>query len=326
MVVVRMAPRFLSFYFLWLLTITYFLIHKEDRKNIRNNIAEVFGRDCKSKQIAVLFKSTLTGIFHHYFEKLFLACTSNRRWKEYFLERIHISRRRLLDQVLAKNRGVILVTAHFGAVEFLPGFLSLLGYPVAIVAKFKTQRLREKCREKAKNIDAVIIDANEENSFWLANSALKEGRVLITQCDEVECWKAHPGRAIPVFGTFFRVDRTVAILQRRSKAPVLFGYVRREGKERYVADIEVLLGPDGKPQDRLEEMILKRFERLVYTYPDQWYIWKNFQQMKSIAREETTVEDRKSRDLPIAPPPVPVFQLSHPFPELYGQHRREGFV
>ena len=280
---------------------------------------EVLGASRAREEVDFLFRSTLKGVFYHYFEKLFLACTTRHEWKAYFLDRIHISRRRLLDRFLAKNQGVILVTAHFGAVEFLPGYLALLGYPIAIVAKFKTQRLKTKCEEKARTVGARIIDANEKSSFFLALSALKEGRILITQCDEVDCWKASSRRTLSLFGTTVQVDRTVSILWKRSGAPVLFGHVRRTGEGQYIAEIEDLFeAADGTSPERLDERILKKLEQLVYTNPDQWYIWKNFQRMKASGAEGIAVEDRKSRDFPTTPTPVAVFQLSQRFSELHG--------
>ncbi len=326
MTLVRVSPRMISLFLLRGVTRIYFLANREDRETIKNNIKEVFGRHCNREETDVLFRSTLRGIFYHYFEKLFIACATNRRWKDYSLERIRISRKKLLDCFLAGNKGLILVTAHFGGVEFLPGFLTLLGYPVAIVAKFKTKRLRELCEDKAKSVGATIIDANEKSSFFLALSALREGKILITECDEVECWKVHPRRTMPLFETSFQVDRTVTILQKRSGAPVVFGYVRRETKGRYSVEIEDLRRPGGAFPERLEETILRKLESLVYTHPDQWYIWKNFQLMKAAEREEFPVEDRKSRDLPIAPAPVAVLQLSQRFPEQHGQYCRQGSV
>jgi len=171
--IVKCLPRKVSFYFLWLVTVLYFLANREIREIIRRNIEEVFSRNYNKREIDLIFRSALRGIFHHYFEKLYLAFSANQQWKEYLLERIRVTGRRNLDRFLAEKKGLILVTAHFGAVEFLPGYLTLLGYPVAIIAKFKTQRLKEKCQEKARTVGATVIDANEKSSFFLALSALK---------------------------------------------------------------------------------------------------------------------------------------------------------
>ncbi len=312
MTLVKVSPWKVSFYFLWLVTILYFLANRET-EIVRSNIEEVFGRNREPEEIDIIFRSTLKGIFNHYFEKLFLAVSTNQEWRDYFLERIRISGKSLLDRFLVLGKGLILITAHFGGVEFLPGFLALLGYRVAIIAKFKTQRLREKCEEKATSVGATIIDANEKNSFFSALLALKEGRILITQCDEVECWRTDPERTVPLLGTSFQVDRTMAILQKRSGAPVVFGYMRREEKGSYVAKIEEVYEPDGAFPRRLGERILKKLEMLVYTHPDQWYIWKNFQRMKPPRREGIAVEDYKGRNLRTVPPPLAVYRPSFSF-------------
>ena len=323
---VRLSPWEVSFYFLWLVTVLYFLVHRDKREAIRNNVREVFGPYRDGNEVEALFRSIIKGIFQHYFEKLYLAYSANQQWKNYSLDRMRVSGRKNLDRFLAKNKGLILVTAHFGGVEFLPGFLTLLGYRVAIIAKFKTQRLKERCEEKARRVDATIIDAGEKSSFFLALNALRQGRILITQCDEVSCWRTDPRRAVRAFGTSFYIDRTPAILHRRSGAPVAFGYVRREGACRYSAVIEDISAPSDLLPERMGETILRRLEKLVYTYPDQWYIWKDFQLMKARPVEELAVEDRVCRNLRITPPTFATVQSSRTLAQLHRQYCGQASV
>ena len=317
---VRICPWRMAFVFLWLVTLLYFLAHRETRVTIRRNIQDVFSRIYDHDAVDTIFRSALKGIFYHYVEKLYVAYSGDRQWKDYCLERIRVIGRRTVDRYLRQDRGVILVTAHFGAVEFLPGLLTLLGYPVAIIAKFKTPRLKKKCEKRAHSVGAMIIDANEPSSFFLALSALRQGRILITQCDEVECWRTDPERTIQVFGTFFRFDRTPTILQKRSGCPIVFGYVRREGKGHYAAEIEDVCGPYGGHQDGIGVTLLKKLEKLVYTHPDQWYIWKNFQRMKATEAGEIVVEGPRSNHIPVAPPTVPILQAPRSVTELHGQY------
>jgi KDO2-lipid IV(A) lauroyltransferase len=323
---VRLSPWEVSFYLLWLVTVLYFLVDRENREAIRSNVREVFGPHRDSNQVETLFRSIIRGIFRHYFEKLYLAYSTNEQWKDYFLDRMRVSGLKNLDQFLAKNKGLILVTAHFGGVEFLPGFLTLLGYRVAIIARFKTQRLKERCEEKARKLGATIIDASEKNSFFLALNALRQGRILITECDEVSCWRTDPRRAVRAFGTSFHVDRTPAILQRRSGAPVAFGYVRREGGGRYSAVIEDISGRGDLPPERIGETILRRLEKLVYSHPDQWYIWKDFQLMKANPVEEIAVEDRVCRNLRATPPAFAIVQSSRTLAQLHRQYCDQASV
>jgi len=320
MVLFKVAPWKVSFYFAWFLTVLYFLVNRKVRDIIRNNIDEVFARSRSQNEIDLIFQATLRGIFHHYFEKLFLAYSNNGHWKEYFLENIRVSGKRLLDLRLSERKGLILATPHFGGLEFLPGFLTLLGYRVAIVAKFKTRRLREKCEKKARAAGATIIDADRKSSFSLALSALKEGRILITQCDEVECWKINAGESIPIFGTAFHMDRTLGILKKRSKAPLVFGYIKREGEGGYTVEIEDICGSGATTPEGLTETVLRKLEKLVYTYPDQWYIWKKFQLMKRSEQEEIAVEDRRGRDLLVTSPLVPTLQPSRSFAQSHREY------
>jgi len=324
--IVRFSPCKVGFFLLWFVTVLYLQTQRGVRETIRKNIDDVFASVHGKDKVDAIYRAALKGIFYHYFEKLYVAYSGNQKWKQYSLERIRLTGRKNIDRYLCQNRGVILVTAHFGAVELLPGFLTLLGYPVAIIAKFKTSRLKEKCEERARGVGATIIDANEKSSFFLALSALRQGKILITQCDEVECWRTDPRRFVPLFGTAFQFDRTPTILQRRSGCPVVFGYVKREERGHYTTKIEDVCGPDGFHSRAIGEIILKKLEKLVYTHPDQWYIWKNFHLMKAAAVGEITVEDRTRDYLPVTPPALATLQTLRSLPELHGQYRPQASV
>jgi lauroyl/myristoyl acyltransferase len=324
--VVRFSPCTIGFFLLWLVTALYLQTQRRVRETIRMNIDDVFASVHGKGKVDTIYRATLKGIFYHYFEKLYVAYSGNQRWKQYSLERIRLTGRKNIDRYMSQNRGVIFVTAHFGAVELLPGFLTLLGYRVAIIARFKTLRLKEKCEKRARSVGATIIDANEKSSFFMALSALRQGKILITQCDEVECWRTDPRRSVRLFGTAFQFDRTPTILQKRSGCPVVFGYVKREERGHYTTEIEDVCGPDGSHFRETGEIILKKLERLVYTHPDQWYIWKNFHLMKAAVAEEIAVEDRTRDYLPVTPSALATLQTLRSLPELHGQYRSQASV
>ena len=66
--IVQLAPWKLSFCLLRLVTLFYFLANRENRHVIRHNIEEVFAESCAKKEIDLIFRQTLRGIFDHYFE------------------------------------------------------------------------------------------------------------------------------------------------------------------------------------------------------------------------------------------------------------------
>ena len=69
----------------------------------------------------------LRGIFDHYFEKMLTAYWGFGKMRNFLLKQVRLSHADLLERSLEEGRGVILSTAHFGAVEFLPAALSFRG-------------------------------------------------------------------------------------------------------------------------------------------------------------------------------------------------------
>ena len=87
-----------------------------------------------------------------------------------------------------------------GAVEFLPLSLAMNGYKIALICRFKTKKLKEELIKRAKKFDVILIDANEPKVLFRALRAIKNGRMLITECDEFSEWRPHPDKRISVFG------------------------------------------------------------------------------------------------------------------------------
>ncbi len=48
-----------------------------------------------------------------------------------------------IEQGIAKGKGVLLVTGHFGGIEFIPTYLAARNYPVTILVKFSSNHLRK---------------------------------------------------------------------------------------------------------------------------------------------------------------------------------------
>ncbi len=139
-----------------------------------------------------------------------------------------------LQQALAIGRGVILVTGHFGAVEFLPGALSLNGYPAAIIVRPQTRELAVSLAQRAALINLTLIIPENGKVLPAALRALREGRILITEADEFEMWRLHESQTVNFLGFQIPADRTLEVLQKRSGAPLLTALVRREPQRRII--------------------------------------------------------------------------------------------
>lgn len=270
----RRVPFRCSQFYLACLGKLYYLTHPQERELIRQTIRQVFGAHLDEQAIKKLFRRTFAGILTHYQEKLFLAYASEDKVKDYLSQRLHWRGNKLLRQALSLGRGVILVTGHYGAVEFLPGGLGLQGHPAAIIVRPQTRELALSLARRAASVNLNLIIPENGKVIPAALQALREGRILITEADEFEMWRASKTDSVNFMGFTIPADRSLQVLQKRSGAPVLTGLVRRKPKRRYLVDI-ASPPPIGAGQE-VSRQCLQVLETAIYQAPEQWYQWKTF--------------------------------------------------
>ena len=230
-----------------------------------------------------LEKRVLHGICDHYFEKMLMAYWGLRKIRRFLLSQVQLVDPGCLDSALRQGRGVILSTGHFGAVEFLPATLALREYPVTMVVNYKTPKLKLALEQIADVLRVELLDVAEGSVIPRALSALRRGRIFITELDEMEAWKPTAHKVMNLFGRRVQLDRSVELLHRRTGAPVLLGLMERVGRQRYQLVLEAPqehhaaptgLGPDAQ--------LLKRLEHYIYDAPDHWYIWNELHHLEQL--------------------------------------------
>jgi len=274
---IRFFPFFLSRYYLIYLGRLYYFFNLKEKKLIERTIAFVLGKGKSPAELRRVTRETFKGIFDHYHEKLYLAYTPFKRIKKFFQKRMHFAGEETLQQALKAGKGAILVTGHFGAVEFLPAALAVKGYKVAIICRFQTSRLRDTLVERASQVDMEIIDADKGNCLLAALKALKQGRIIITEADEFDEWKAKDNHQVSFLGARLDYDRSLDILTKRSGAPVVSALVSRTGKD-YTLNLRAVTHQT-PAEARIGEICLSHLEEMLEYLPTQWYQWKKFGQM-----------------------------------------------
>jgi len=230
-----------------------------------------------------LERRVLQGVCDHYFEKMLMAYWGLRKIRPFLLSQAQLVSPDLLDNALRQGRGVILSTGHFGAVEFLPATLALRDYPVTMVVNYKTARLKRTLEQIGDVLHVELLDVAEGSVIPRALSALRRGRIFITELDAMDAWKPAAGKVMSFFGRKVRLDRAVELLHRRTGAPVLLGLMERVGRRGYQLVLEAPqehhaaptgLGPDAQ--------LLKRLEHYIYDAPDHWYIWNELHHLEQL--------------------------------------------
>jgi lauroyl/myristoyl acyltransferase len=272
----RYLPFSISRFYIMILGRLYYLMNWTEKALIRRTLWFIFRRKSPGSQLRHKIKGAFRGIFDHYHEKLFVGYSHFPSLLKFLKARVGFAGQEQLEAALQAGKGVILVTGHYGAVEFLPGALALNGYPTSMICRFQTSRLRESMGARAAAVGLDLIDADEGNIILSAMKALKQGRILITECDEFDEWRPDPHRSSHFLNCKLPSDRTLDLLRKRSGAKVITALMQREGKKRYTCNLVPVDNASFPPNMPLSEQCLSVLEAAVESYPEQWYQWKKF--------------------------------------------------
>ena len=298
-------PFWASRWYLFQVGKIYYFFKRKEKALIQATIRHIFGTDLEPHSLKTLIKDTFRGIIDHYHEKLFVAYSNFPRLLKFLKNRVNLNGEEELQEILAQGRGIILVTGHYGAVEFLPGALAVRGYPVTMICRFQTNRLRESLQKRAEAVGLQLVDPDEGSVLLAAIKALKSGRILITEVDEFDEWRPVENQEVTFLRCSLPEDRTLGILQKRSGAPVVNALMQRNGKKNYTMNV-VPVPNNPSERETTSQACLKVLEASIQATPDHWYQWKKFGQILDL-KPETTYDHQESGHLaPELPVPVPV--------------------
>ncbi len=272
--------RFTFFYMSFLGKVYYFFNRKE-KWTIEKAVRTVFAERKSRSEIKSATRQVFHGIFAHYYEKFFNAFSTNTAWKTFLATHTENEGMEAIKKGLSRGKGVLLITGHFGGVEFIPGYLAVNNYPVTIVVKFSSNQLRNISNQRAGEFTARFIDPDRTpNIMKSIFDNLKENRVVITQCDEIDEWKPCRQNNIFFLGRQVRLDRTINILSKRCAAAIVFAVMHRDRNHRYkfiATSREEMTKRFQRSIDMpIGAVILKFLEQYIYKYPEEWYQWKKY--------------------------------------------------
>jgi KDO2-lipid IV(A) lauroyltransferase len=275
----RFLPFSVSRWYLMVLGKVYFFLNRTEKALIRKTIHHVFKRKFPAPVLNRKMEAAFTGILDHYHEKLFVGYSNFPKLLKFLKSQVHFAGKEHLQLALEQGKGVILVTGHFGAVEMLPGSLVVNGFPTTMICRFQTNRLRDSLGRRAESIGLNLLDADTGNVILSAMKALKEGRILITECDEFDEWRPDPHRDSYFLNCRLPADRTLELLRKRSGAQVITALVKREGNQEYTCNFTPVGNGAFPATMPISDQCLSVLEAGVEDYPEQWYQWKKFGKM-----------------------------------------------
>lgn len=179
----------------------------------------------------------------------------------------------LVEQLLARGRGVVALTAHTGNWDLLGAYFAHRGVPVSTVARevrsAPLQKLLAELRERYRIRTIWRLNRNGVRDIV---RVLKENGVLAALIDQ-------DTYVTSVFSSFFgraaRTPSSLVELALKLDSAIVSVFIVRVGLCRYRIELEEIPRPQGSsPQAVLEvlEIYHQRLERLLRRYPWQW-VW-----------------------------------------------------
>jgi Kdo2-lipid IVA lauroyltransferase/acyltransferase len=176
-------------------------------------------------------------------------------------------------QAFAKGKGVIFMTAHFGAFEFVATELAFHGYkPLIIGTPMKDARLTELLWEQRRKFGAVLIERGKETVRLM--KALKSGETIAILIDQDTKVKSV---FVNFFGTPCATPIGATLLAMRTGAAVVpvFYHLRADGMQEVNFYPEVELMRTGNEEADIvtnTQKLTDVVEAEIRKHPSQW-LW-----------------------------------------------------
>ncbi len=239
--------------------LSYYLLALRKKDSLKN-IAIAFPEKSENERNAILKKT------YSFFAKSFLQFLSFP--KSYRFTDIDVEGKELLDHSLAKGKGVILTTGHFGKWEILSAWLGYAGYQcIAVAQRQKNRGADIFFRKFRENTGMGMI--YRKSSLQHMYSILKENKILILGSDQ-------DAKQRGVFVYFFNkqasTPKGVARFHLQTGADILFITCHVERNGRHKLHIQQVFPEEESTVESITQAFTALLEEKVRMFPEQ-YFW-----------------------------------------------------
>ncbi len=246
-----------------------YLFAKKQKKIALDSLNIAFGKEKSSQEIENIARDCFTYIAKSAVELMFFFDKPQALRK-----RVQIQGRENLDRALAKGRGVILVSAHFGNFPLLLGRLAMEGYQVGGIMKpmhdARMERIFFKKREKfgVKTIYSQPRNECVNNSI----NALRNNELIFIPIDQNF---GTGGVFVDFFGQKAATATGPVILAQRTKAALIPCFILRQMHDQHKIIFEAELKLE--EGQNAQEIVLVNIQKLtniiesyIRKYPAEW--------------------------------------------------------
>jgi len=266
---IYLLPRAVSMVLAGLAGAVAFLLGSKYRNIALDNLRSVFGSTKSDRQIQEIARAVFVNLAKNAVELVTLPKVSASNIDSL----VSIEGRDILDRELAKGRGVIVVTGHFGNWELMPVTLRIKGYAGSVIGRriyFDRYDRYLNSLRKAHGVEIIYRDDSPRKILKVLKSNGVLGIVADQDVDSVD------GVFVEFFGRRAYTPLGPVSLAKVTGAPIVPAFMIREGRRhRLVFEKPIELVDTGnKDADNVENT--KRWsdvvEAYIRKYPEQW-VW-----------------------------------------------------
>jgi KDO2-lipid IV(A) lauroyltransferase len=184
--------------------------------------------------------------------------------------KIQINGQVALDNALEKGKGVILISAHFGAWEILGHWLGVNNYPLRGVAQRQKNKGANKFFEEKRQLSGIKHIYRKVGMDVLYN-ILKENKILGLVSDQDA---KNKGIFVNFFNTPTSTHKGAAIFHLNTSAPMIFGLCIQTGFQEYKIELIPIIPVNNTIEDITKQYTLT-LEKIIRKYPEQNFWFHN---------------------------------------------------
>ncbi|UCB57362.1 MAG: lysophospholipid acyltransferase family protein [Candidatus Omnitrophota bacterium] len=249
----------------------YYLLANKDRKIVNDNIEVILKYNNDKRAVGRLSREVFTN-FARYLVEFFRASKIDLKYIEKYID---IQGRENLDKALSSGKGVLLVSAHLGNWELGAMALSILGYPLNVVAwTHRDRKVNEFFlgQRQSKGVKIIPLGVAIRRVLF----ALKNNEAVAFLGD-IDYANPEIGVTVKLFGQDTIMPKGPAVFSLKTDCPIVPVFVVREKGNRFKFIIEEAISY--KPTDNYEydvanltQSLSKRLEFHISRNPGQWFM------------------------------------------------------
>jgi len=260
------------YFFAAALAQVYYCVAFHDRRFVKANLRIIFPEK-SNRQLRKISRM----VFRNFAKYLVDFFRFEKIDRQYIDKNIKLENLHYFDQVLAKNKGVVVLTAHLGNWELGGVVLSQLNYPFwAVALPHKNKKVNDFFDAQRNRKGVKVIAMGKAVRSCITEIRNNHMVALVGDRDFSE-----KGILIDFFGKPTHFPEGPAALSLMTGASIVPGFMLRNHDDSFTLKIEkpIEFTPSGDKAKDLADLISvykKIIQDYIYRYPEQWYVFRKF--------------------------------------------------